>query len=245
MGASAREMLAALVAGSEDAAAMADLARGRLRTKIPELEQALVGRAGTHHRFLLAEQLAHIDFLDEQIDRVSAQIAERLRPFEQALILLDTIPGIARRGAEVLVAESGVEMGRFPTAAHLASWAGMAPGHNESAGKRRSGKTRTGSPWLRELVVEAAHATGHTKDTYRGAQYRRLAGRKGRKRAAVAVGHSILVIAYHVLLLQQPYQELGVDYFERRNRQAQERRLIRQARALGFTVTREVDQPAA
>lgn len=245
MGASAREMLAALVAGSEDAAAMADLARGRLRTKIPELEQALVGRVGTHHRFLLAEQLAHIDFLDEQIDRVSAQIAERLRPCEQALILLDTIPGIARRGAEVLVAEIGVEMGRFPTAAHLASWAGMAPGHNESAGKRRSGKTRKGSPWLRELLVEAAHATGHTKDTYLGAQYRRLAGRKGRKRAAVAVGHSILVIAYHVLLLQQPYQELGVDYFERRNRQAQERRLIRQAHALGFTVTREVDQPAA
>jgi transposase len=244
-GVSAWEMLAALVAGSEDTAMLAELARGRLRAKIPQLEQALAGRVGTHQRFLLAQQLAHLDFLDEQIDRVSAEIAERMRPFEQALTLLDTIPGVARRGAQVLVAELGVEMQRFPTAAHLASWAGMAPGNNESAGKRRRGKTTKGSPWLRELLVEAAHAAGQTKDTYLGAQYRRLAGRKGRKRAAIAVGHSILVIAYHLLLLQQPYQDLGVEYFERRNRQAQERRLFRQAQALGFTVTRQTDQPAA
>lgn len=243
MGVSAREMLQALVAGQDGSATMAELARGRLRAKIPQLEQALTGQMGAHQRFLLAEQLAHIDFLDEQIDRVSAEIAERLHPFDQAITLLDTIPGVARRGAEVLVAEIGVEMQRFPTAAHLASWAGMAPGNNESAGKRRSGKTRKGSPWLRELLVEAAHAAGHTKDTYLGAQYRRLVGRKGRKRAAIAVGHSILIIAYHLLLLQEPYQDLGVDYFERRNRQTQERRLFRQAAALGFTVTR--DQPAA
>lgn len=243
MGVSAREMLQALVAGQDGSATMAELARGRLRAKIPQLEQALTGQMGAHQRFLLAEQLAHIDFLDEQIDRVSAEIAERLHPFDQAITLLDTIPGVARRGAEVLVAEIGVEMQRFPTAAHLASWAGMAPGNNESAGKRRSGKTRKGSPWLRELLVEAAHAAGHTKDTYLGAQYRRLVGRKGRKRAAIAVGHSILIIAYHLLLLEEPYQDLGVDYFERRNRQTQERRLFRQAAALGFTVTR--DQPAA
>lgn len=243
MGVSAREMLQALVAGQDGSATMAELARGRLRAKIPQLEQALTGQMGAHQRFLLAEQLAHIDFLDEQIDRVSAEIAERLHPFDQAITLLDTIPGVARRGAEVLVAEIGVEMQRFPTAAHLASWAGMAPGNNESASKRRSGKTRKGSPWLRELLVEAAHAAGHTKDTYLGAQYRRLVGRKGRKRAAIAVGHSILIIAYHLLLLQEPYQDLGVDYFERRNRQTQERRLFRQAAALGFTVTR--DQPAA
>ena len=243
MGVSARGMLQALVAGQDGSATMAELARGRLRAKIPQLEQALTGQMGAHQRFLLAEQLAHIDFLDEQIDRVSAEIAERLHPFDQAITLLDTIPGVARRGAEVLVAEIGVEMQRFPTAAHLASWAGMAPGNNESAGKRRSGKIRKGSPWLRELLVEAAHAAGHTKDTYLGAQYRRLVGRKGRKRAAIAVGHSILIIAYHLLLLQEPYQDLGVDYFERRNRQTQERRLFRQAAALGFTVTR--DQPAA
>lgn len=243
MGVSAREMLQALVAGQDGSATMAELARGRLRAKIPQLEQALTGQMGAHQRFLLAEQLAHIDFLDEQIDRVSAEIAERLHPFDQAITLLDTIPGVARRGAEVLAAEIGVEMQRFPTAAHLASWAGMAPGNNESAGKRRSGKTRKGSPWLRELLVEAAHAAGHTKDTYLGAQYRRLVGRKGRKRAAIAVGHSILIIAYHLLLLEEPYQDLGVDYFERRNRQTQERRLFRQAAALGFTVTR--DQPAA
>ncbi|GAC1640081.1 MAG: hypothetical protein NVS4B2_29550 [Chloroflexota bacterium] len=245
MGASAREMLAALIAGSDDTAMMAELARGRLRAKIPQLEQALAGHMGAHQRFLLAEQLAHIDFLDERIERVSAQIAERLRPFERELTLLDSIPGVARRGAEVLLAEIGVEMQRFPTAAHLASWAGMAPGNNESAGKRRSGRTSKGSPWLRELLVEAAHAAGHTKDTYLGAQYRRLTGRKGRKRAAIAVGHSILVIAYHLILLQQPYRDLGVDYFERRNRQAQERRLFHQAQALGFAVTRQSDEPAA
>jgi transposase len=245
MGTSARAMLAALVAGSEDPETMADLARGRLRSKIPQLERALAGQMGAHQRFLVAEQLAHIDALDEQIDRVSAEIAERLRPFEQAITLLDTIPGIARRGAEILIAEIGVDMGRFPRAGHLASWAGMVPGNNESAGKRRSGKTTKGSPWLRELLVEAAHAAGQTKNTYLGAQYRRLAGRKGSRRAAVAVGHSILVIVYHVLLLQEPYHELGADYLERRNRQAQERRLIRQAQALGFALTRLPDQPAA
>jgi transposase len=245
MGVSAREMVQALVDGGDDAATMAELARGRLRAKLPQLEQALTGRMGPHQRFLLAQQLAHIDALDEQIEQVSTEIAERMRPFEQALTLLDSIPGVARRGAEILVAELGVEMERFPSAGHLASWAGMAPGNNESAGKRRSGKTRKGSPWLRALLVEAAHAAGRTKDSSLGAQYRRLAGRKGKKRAAVAVGHSILVIAYHLLLRQESYQDLGVDYFERRNCQAQERRLFRQAQALGFTVTRQTDQPAA
>lgn len=245
MGVSAREMLAALLAGTDDAAALADLARGRLRAKIPQLKQALTGQMGAHQRFLLAEQLAHIDALDEQIDRISAEIAERMRPCEEAIALLDTIPGIGRQGAEVLVAEIGVDMGRFPSDGHLASWAGMVPGNNESAGKRRSGKTRKGSPWLRALLIEAAYAAGRTKTTYLGAQYRRLVGHVGKKRAAVAVGHSILVIAYHVLLCHQPYQDLGPDYFERRNRQAQERRLFRQAQALGFALTRLPDQPAA
>ena len=138
-----------------------------------------------------------------------------------------------------------MDMSRFPSAAHLASWAGVAPGNNQSAGKRRSGKTRKGSPWLRTLLVEAAYAAGRTKTTYLGAQYRRLAGRKGKKRAAIAVGHSILVIAYHLLRTGEPYQDLGVDYWEERNRLAQERRLFRQAQALGFTVTREDDEPAA
>jgi transposase len=245
MGVSAREMLQALLAGTEDAAAMAELARGRLRAKIPQLEQALTGQVGPHQRFLVAQQLAHVDFLDEQIERVSAEIAERMRPFEEAITLLDTIPGIARQGAEVLVAEMGVEMDRFPSAGHLASWAGMAPGNNESAGKRRSGKTRKGSPWLRAQLVEAAYAAGRTKHTYLGAQYRRLVSRKGKKRAAVAVGHSILIIVYHLLRTGQPYQDLGVDYWEQHHRLAQERRLFRQAHALGFTVTRQPDQPAA
>lgn len=245
MGVSAREMLQALLAGTEDAAAMADLARGRLRAKIPQLEQALTGQVGPHQRFLVAEQLAHVDFLDEQIERISAEIAERMRPFEREIALLDTIPGIARQGAEVLVAEMGVKMDRFPSAGHLASWAGMAPGNNESAGKRRSGRTRKGSPWLRALLVEAAYAAGRAKHTYLGAQYRRLVGRKGKKRAAIAVGHSILIIAYHLLRTGEPYQDLGVDYWEQRHRLAQERRLFRQAHALGFTVTRQPDQPAA
>lgn len=245
MGISAREMLQALLAGTDDAACVAGLARGRLRAKIPQLKEALTGQMGPHQRFLLAEQLAHIDALDEQIERISAEIAERMRPCDEAITLLDTIPGIARHGAEVLVAEIGIDMSRFPTASHLASWAGMAPGNNESAGKRRSGKTRKGSPWLRALLVEAAYAAGRTKNTYLGAQYRRLAGRKGKKRAAIAVGHSILVIAYHLLRTRQPYEDLGVDYWEQRTQQAQERRLFRQAQALGFTVTRQTDEPAA
>ena len=245
MGISARAMLQALLTGTDDAASVADLARGRLRAKLPQLKEALTGQMGSHQRFLLAEQLAHIDALDEQIERVNAEIAERMRPYEEALTLLDTIPGIARHGAEVLVAEIGIDMNRFPTAGHLASWAGMAPGNNESAGKRRSGKTRKGSPWLRALLVEAAHGAGRSKGTYLGAQYRRLAARRGRKRAAVAVGHSILVIAYQVLRTREPYRDLGVDYFDRRNREALERSLIRRLEALGNTVSVQRTEPAA
>lgn len=245
MGASGRDMLAALVGGATDAAALADLARGKLRAKIPQLQRALAGQFGPHQRFLVAQQLAHIDALDDLIDQVSAAIAERLRPFEEAVALLDTIPGVGRRTAEVLLAEIGGDMGRFPSASHLAAWAGMAPGNNESAGKRRGGKTRKGSPWLRAALVEAAHAAGRTKDTYLGAQYRRLIARKGKKRAAVAVGHSILVIAYHVLTDREPYHDLGSDYFDRRDRRAVERRLVRRLRALGLDVSVTPRAPAA
>ena len=172
-------------------------------------------------------------------------MAERVRPFEEEVALLDTIPGVGRQTAAALVAEIGVTMERFPSADHLASWAGMAPGNNESAGKRRSGKTRNGSPWLRALLVEAAHGAGRSKGTYLGAQYRRLAARRGRKRAAVAVGHSILVIAYQVLRKREPYRDLGVDYFDQRNRQALERSLIRRLEALGNTVSVQRTEPAA
>jgi transposase len=235
LGKSGREILAALVAGETDGAALAQFAQGRLREKIPQLERALVGRVGPHQRFLVAEQVAHIDYLDAAMARVSAEIAERVRPDEDAITRLDTIPGVGRSVAEALVAEIGADVGRFPTAKHLASWAGMCPGNHESGGKRRSGATRKGSPWLRACLVQAAHAAARTKGTYLAAQYRRLAARRGRAKAAVAVAHSILVIAYHVLLDGTVYGDLGGNYFDQRDRQAVERRLVHRLQGLGYT----------
>jgi transposase len=242
LGKSGREMLAALVGGETDGAALAQLAHGRLREKLPQLEQALVGCFGPHQRFLVAQQLALIDFLDETIARVSGEIAERVRPDEEAIARLDTIPGVGRSVAETLVAEIGTDLTRFPTAKHLASWAGLCPGNHESAGKRRSGKTRKGSPWLRACLVQAAHAAARTKGTYLAAQYRRLAARRGRARAAVAVAHSILIIVYHVLTEGTVYRDLGGNYFDERDRQAVERRLVHRLESLGYTVSL---QPAA
>jgi transposase len=244
VGVSGRQMLEALLAGTTDAAALAQLAKGKLRRKLPQLERALAGRVGPHQRFLVARQLAHLDFLDATIEQVSAEIGERLRPLAAALDRLDTIPGVSRTTAEALVAELGTDMTRFPTAKHLASWAGMCPGNHESAGKRQSGRTRKSSPWLRVALVQAAHAAGRTKHTYLGAQFRRLAGRRGTKRAAVAVGHTLLVIVYHLLSEQTAYCDLGADYFDERDRQAVERRLTRRLERLGYTVTLE-PAPAA
>jgi transposase len=244
-GRSAREMLDALVAGESDSQALAQLAQGRLRAKLPQLEQALQGSFGAHQRFLVAHQLAHLDYLDEAIAQVSGEIAERLRPLEDALTRLQPIPGVGRRGAEIILAEIGTDMSRFPTAGHLAAWTGMAPGNHESAGKRRSGKTRKGSPYLRALLVEAGQAAGRTNGTYLAAQYHRLAARRGKKRAALAVGHTILVISYHQLQRGTCYEELGGHYFDERDRQAVERRLVRRLEALGHTVTLEPRDPAA
>jgi transposase len=244
LGASGRQMLAALVEGSTDAAALAELARGRLREKLPQLEQALRGRFGAHQRFLVAQQLAHIDFLDACIAKVSAEVAERLRPSATALARLDTIPGVGPHVAEALVAEIGTDMARFPTARQLASWAGMCPGNHESAGKRQGGKTRKGSPWLRALLVQAAHAAARKKGTYLAAQYRRLAARRGTSRAAIAVGHSILVIAYHLLRRGTVYRDLGPNYFDERDRAAVERRLVRRLESLGYTVSLQPTQVA-
>jgi len=244
-GVSARAMLAELVAGTTDAAALAQLARGKLRAKRAELERALTGRMSDHQRFLLAEQVTQLDSLEASIERVSAEIAERLRPFEAAIARLDGIPGVGRRVAEGLLAEVGLVVERFPTAGHLASWAGLCPGQHESAGKRTSGKTRRGSPWLRALLVEAAQAAGRTKGTYLGAQYRRLAARRGKKRAVVAVAHSILVSAYYVLTRATEYQDLGGQFFDERERERVERRLVRRLEGLGYTVSLEPRAPAA
>jgi transposase len=186
-----------------------------------------------------------VDALVERIARVSQEIAERLRPFEAERQRLQTIPGVGRRGAEVLLAEIGPDMTRFPSAHHLAAWAGMCPGNYASAGKRQKGTTRKSSPWLRAMLAEAAREASHTKATYLAAQYHRLAAKRGRKRAIVAVGHSILVIAYHLLARQQPYAELGPTSFEERDRQATERRLIRRLEQLGLKVTIEPPSPAA
>lgn len=244
LGLSGRAMLEAIVAGTTDPAVLANLARGRLRDKRPALEQALGGRVRPHQRFLLAEQLCHIDALEESLQRVSAEIAERVRPFEAEIALLDTIPGVGRQGAEALLAEIGPDMSRFPSAHHLASWAGICPGNHESAGKRKSGKTRKGSPWLRSLLVEAAWGASPTKDTYLSAQYRRLAARRGRKKATFALGHSILVSAYHILSTRTPYADLGGTYFDERARTSIEHRLIRRLERLGLKVSVEPLTPA-
>lgn len=244
-GLSARQMLAALLGGSTDAAAMARCAHGRMRAKIPQLEQALVGSFGPHQRFLVAAQLAHIDYLDTLIARVSAQVAARVRPFEQEAALVDSATGIGRITAEAVVAEVGVDRSRFPDADHLASWAGLAPGSNESAGRRKRGQTRKGSPWLRATMIEAAHAAGRSKNTYVGALYHRLVGRIGKKRAAVAVARTLLVSIYHILTTHQPYHELGADFQGRRNQQAVARRAVRQLESLGYAVSLQPKEPAA
>ena len=244
-GKSPREMLAALVRGSTDTATLAGLARGRLREKIPQLERALAGCVGPHQRFLVARHLAHIDFLDEAIEQVRAEVAARVRPFEDTVRRLDTIPGVGRRTAEVLLAEIGADMGRFPSAGHPASWAGMCPGNHESAGKRKPGRTRKGSPWLRSALTEAAQAAARKEDTYLAAQYHRLVRRRGKKKAAVAVGHSILVIAYYLLTRATDYEDLGGLYFDERDRDRLERCLVHRLEGLGYKVVLEAADPAA
>ena len=180
--------------------------------------------------------MSHLDYLEETLERISTEIAQRLYEEQAALELLDTVPGIGQRAAEILLAELGADLTRFPSAKHLASWAGMCPGNKESGGKRLSGKTRKANPWLRQVLIEIAHVASKTKDTYLAAQYRRIAARRGKKRALVAVGHSILVIVYHILTRRQPYQDLGATYFDERNRQRVEQRLVHRLERLGYVV---------
>jgi transposase len=240
LGASGRAMLDALCAGTTDPEVLADLAKGRPRAKIPALREALEGRFDAQHALIVGAILAHLDFLEEQVDLLSEAIEEQIRPFEQAVELLCTIPGVQRRTAEVIVAETGADMSAFPTAKHLASWAGQCPGNDQSAGKRRSGRTRKGSRWLGIALTEAALAATRTKGTYLGAQYRRLRTRRGHKRALGAVRHSILTAAWHMLSTGEIYRDPGADYFERR--QSPERRvkaLVAKLEGLGQRVTLE------
>jgi len=232
-------MLDALVAGTTDPAVLADLARGKLRQKLPALREALEGRFDAEHGIVVGAILAHIDFLDEQIDHLSRAIEEQIRPFGPAVELLCTIPGVQRRTAEVIVAEIGTEMSVFPTAGHLASWAGLCPGNDESAGKRRSGRTRKGSRWLSIALTEAAQANTRTKDTYLAAQYRRLKPRRGHKKAIGAVKHSIIVACWHMLTTGEIFRDLGGDYFTRLDPDKQTRRLVAQLERLGHVVTLE------
>jgi len=239
LGVSVRRMLDALVAGTHDPEVLAELARGRLRQKLPALQDALTGRfRSEHHGLLVSQILAHIDYLDETIATLSARIEHVIAPFSRERELLQTIPGVARLGAEVLIAEIGVDMSVFPSDAHLASWAGQCPGNHESAGKRRSGKPRKGSKWLHKTLTESAKAGARSKGTYLSAQYGRLRGRRGPGKATGALRHSILIAAYHLLEQKVPYQELGADYFDRRRSTEQRtRRLVRQLEQLGHTVT--------
>jgi transposase len=239
MGVSGRAMLEALVAGKASPEQMAELAKGRMREKREQLAKALEGRVKAHHRFVLTELLCQIDSLEETIARFDQEIEDYCRPFEEAVVLLDTIPGVARETAEIIVAEIGTDMSRFPSADHLASWAGVAPGNNESAGKRRSGKTRKGNRPLGAALTQAAQAASHTRGTYLSAQYQRLAGRRGKKKAIVAVAHSILVIAYHIIQRKEPYRDLGADYFDKRRPEATVKRLVKRLEQLGYQVALE------
>ena len=244
LGVSGRQMLEAIIIGETDPRVLADLAKRRLRQKQAELEQALTGRVKPHHRLLLRELLDHVDYLDRAIARVSAAIEERTRPFTAALALLCSIPGVKQRTAEVLLAEIGADMGRSPSARHLCSWAAVCPGNHESGGKRRSGQTRKGNRWLRAGLLQAAWAAVRVKGGYFGAQFRRIARRRGEKRAAVAVAHSLLTVVYHVLTDGVPYEELGATYVDRLEPGKLARYHLRRLAELGYGVYLE-PPPAA
>lgn len=236
MGQSARAILAQLIEGKTDAAAMAELAKGKLRKKQALLEKALTGRVNDHHRFMLSQLLSQIDALDDAIETLDGRIVERMRPFEAEIRRWDQIPGINLRLAQNIIAEVGGSLKQFQDAQHLSSWAGMCPGNNESAGKRKTGKTRKGSKWLRRALTEAAHGAARTKDKYFQSMFQRLAAKRGKKRAAIAVGHSLLVTGYHMITRQTDYADLGANHYVERDREGAKRRALKKLQQLGFTV---------
>ena len=239
MGVSGRAMVQALVAGTTDPAVLADLARGRLRTKLADLRRALTGRFRPHHAFLIEQIVAKIDFLDETLERLTDEIDRQVRPFEALLARLDTIPGVDRKGAISILAETGGDMTRFPTAGHLVSWAALCPGHHESAGKRQSGRTRKGNRYLRGMLAQCALAATRKRGSALQARYYRVKRHRGHKKAVIAVAHQILEIAYYLMRDGVSYQELGAAYFDRRHEERVVRRHQRQLEALGYRVTIE------
>mgnify|MGYP001254850004 CR=1 FL=1 len=240
VGVSGRAMLEAMIGGSEDLQAMADLAKGSLRKKRASLEEALNGRVGQHLQMMLDSQLRHLDFLDGEIEGLNAEVASRMSPFEDAIERLDEIPGVGLRTIEDVLAEIGTDMTRFPTSKHLSSWAKICPGNNESGGKRKSGRSGKGNPWLKAALVQASWAAVAKKGTYFRAQYHRLASRLGSKRAILAVAHSMLITIYFMLRDGTSYRELGDNYFDERRRQATIRRAAQRIERLGYKVTLEV-----
>ena len=236
LGVSGRAILDALIAGETDPKAMAELSKGRMRDKRAALEQALVGRVNGVHRFVLGELLCQIDSLDESIARFDTEIEKVMAPFEEAVALLDTIPGVAQSAAEVILSEIGIDMGHFGSFGRLCAWAGVAPGNHESGGKRLSGRVRQGNHALRTVLVQCAHAAARTKGTYLRSLFHRLAARRGKPRAILAVAHSILVSIYHMLVRKEPYEDLGHDYLDRLRPEATTRRLVVRLEALGFEV---------
>ena len=245
LGVSGRQMLEAIIAGQEDPEQLAKLARGRLKAKIPELQQALEGRVREHHRFLLDQYLDEWKDLGQRIAHIEAEIEKHIGPFEGAVTLWQSIPGVDRVTACNLVAEIGVDMKQFPTDRHLASWAALCPGNHESAGKRLSGKTRDGNKWLRRSLCQAAWAVTRQKNCYLSAQFKRLAARRGVKRAVMAVAHTMLIIGYHMLKTDQSYHELGGNYLEQINKDQLQRYFVKRLQRLGLKVTVEPVPDAA
>jgi transposase len=235
-GVSAQQMIQHLIADDMSPEQMAQLAKGRLRSKLAELEKALMGHLSEHQRLMLKVSLQVIGSYDEAIEKLSQEIGRHMLAFEPVAGRLQSIPGVKKNGAERIIAEIGVDMNQFPSDAHVSSWAGISPGNNESAGKRYSGRSTPGNKWLKACLVEAAWAASKTKNTYLKARYHRLAARRGKKRAIVAIGHTILIMAYHIIKEQSTYKELGADYFERLNEQAIIKRLTARIQNLGYQV---------